>query len=82
MSNPNKPKSVHEAVARTFYPEDRICKRCNHHACKGCEDWCDVLANNEEEVKEYGVYILDRLKDGKGNYVDFPVLCCGGSCDY
>ena len=76
-------KSIADAVKRTYYPEERICKRCNHNACKYCQDWCDILANDEQEVKEYGVHIIERLKDGvTGEQVDFPVLCCGGSCEY
>lgn len=85
-------KSISEAAQRTFEPETRICLDCGHKACPHCRDWCDVLANNEDEIKEYGVNdIGDKhnvtvfTEDGKtkdGEKEKFPVLCCGGGCRY
>jgi len=39
---------------------DPICKKCGHHPCPGCVDWCDVMVHNiycpkcDEVVAEAG----------------------------
>lgn len=60
------------------------CKRCNHEICPYCKDWCDTLANNEQEIKDRGIIEIEESENvmviGKGDD-RFPILCCGGECD-
>jgi len=50
-----------------------ICKKCGYPICKSCGDWCDVVLYS---------------KNDKGNHCeaenddDYPVLCCGGTCEF
>lgn len=54
-----------------------ICRRCGHERCPFCPDWCDTLLRSEAD----GGFIPDDERNDDGT-PDWPVMCCGGACDY
>lgn len=54
----------------------KICLKCGHHACPGCEDWCDVMLYKKED---HGNHCEVENPDDPDEY---PAACCAGACTY
>lgn len=67
------------------------CINCGHEPCSSCGNWCDIIANNKEDLKHINSkrFFMDFETDdwiewfAEPYHEDwFPILCCEGECEY